>query len=191
MEFANEDIVKLIKLVDNTGSMGQSCTAAKESYEQINSIHKLLFNKSFELSVYGDYDSYTPNKEMGGYSVLDNTASEEVKQNWMTKFMKPNGGGGCPDYLEENEIKFVQHYLSVTNVSRNMNALLEITIPNEIKKPKNKKTYKKICPSCDQSRCFTLFPTDDECAFCLWKKSDKDYIVEPENNNNINWAQCS
>lgn len=131
---------------------------------------------------------------------------EQAKGTWINWSMDEDGNQKMPvfwtlnilrlfntssDYLTETELKFVQHYLSVANMSRNMNALLDVTVPNEIKKPREEKTYKKICPSCDCPRCFTLFASDEECAFCYWKKNEKDYVVTKEEGEKTHWAQCS
>lgn len=121
---------------------------------------------------------------------LDDEKSHKMPVFWTLNILRLFNS--CPDYLTETELKFVHHYLSVTNMSRNMNALLEITVPNQIKKPKEAKTYKKTCFSCNYPRCFTLFHTNDECAFCLWKQNHPDdYNIIKEENDKINWAQCS
>lgn len=94
----------------------------------------------------------------------------------------------CSDYLTEDENEFVQHYLGVSNVSRNTNALLEITIPNPILKPKNEKTFKRMC-GCGHKRCFTHFLEGNECVFCYYNRTDGDEIPSEEGNK-TNWAQC-
>jgi hypothetical protein len=120
---------------------------------------------------------------------LDEEKSHKMPVFWTLNILRLLNS--CPDYLTETELKFVHHYLSVTNMSRNTNALLEITVPNQINNPKKNKTYKKICVSCNYPRCFTLFPKDDECAFCIYKKTDASYVIPEEAGDEISWAQCS
>lgn len=66
-----------------------------------------------------------------------------------------------------------------------MHSLINITIPTQIVKPKYHKTYKKVCTSCNNPRCFTLLPNDDKCVFCIYNSE----VIEDA--INISWAQCS
>ena len=90
--------VEVTLLVDNTGSMGEACRAARESASEVATLLGLLMGQpSLHIAVYGDYDRSTPNREIGGYSRLVAGFSAQEEETWLAKFMKPMGGGGMPE----------------------------------------------------------------------------------------------
>ena len=85
-------------MVDNTGSMGASCTAAQAAAAEIKTLTSLLFGADrTSFAVCGDYDKTTPDNEQGGFSMLDATAQNEATLAWFNKYMRPLGGGGIPE----------------------------------------------------------------------------------------------
>jgi len=112
--------MKIILTIDNTASMGQSTTSAKTSVEEIRTMVALILGQaSVKISVYGDYDSSTPDSCCGGWSILKETADLDTRQIWLNKYMKPCGGGGCPEaqrtafnhlYREEEDRCIIFHF---------------------------------------------------------------------------------
>lgn len=86
----------ILLVVDNTGSMGRSCSSARISASEIGTMVNLLLEReALDFAVYGDYDSSTPNSERGGWSLASKDSPNT--NSWFNKFMKPCGGGGRPE----------------------------------------------------------------------------------------------
>ena len=88
---------QLFSLVDNTGSMGEACTATKNSIAEITAILSLIHPdiKNIICSI-GDYDSNTPDHHQGGFSIIPNGSPDE-QHRWLEKYIKAAGGGGRPE----------------------------------------------------------------------------------------------
>eukprot|EP00930_Biecheleria_cincta_P096855 TRINITY_DN88634_c0_g1_i1.p1 TRINITY_DN88634_c0_g1~~TRINITY_DN88634_c0_g1_i1.p1 ORF type:complete len:963 (-),score=124.69 TRINITY_DN88634_c0_g1_i1:236-3124(-) len=94
------ELFELTVIGDNTGSMGQACQSARDSFAEIKALVSLLVDRpAVRLAVYGDYDSGTPDKEKGGHAVLPVDCSPMAQDAWLMKYMKPCGGGGTPEAL--------------------------------------------------------------------------------------------
>eukprot|EP00039_Didymoeca_costata_P029574 m.25264 g.25264 ORF g.25264 m.25264 type:complete len:1051 (-) comp7691_c0_seq1:148-3300(-) len=99
MEASQANATKVLLLVDNTGSMGNSCTSARTSAHEINALCSLLLGRdgACSFAVYGDYDHSTPKAEQGGWSILKGGGSNQEQEDWFKIYMKPCGGGGAPE----------------------------------------------------------------------------------------------
>jgi hypothetical protein len=83
---------------DNTGSMGQACTASKTSASEIRALTSLAMGcPSVKFGVVGDYDKSTPNFEIGGCVTTPPDADNDTFNDFLEKHMKPCGGGGAPE----------------------------------------------------------------------------------------------
>ena len=82
-------------VVDNTGSMGEACDAARKAYHELNALMG-IFSIPLEISVVGDFDKSTPNNENGGYTLPKSSSIADINK-FMTTYMKPCGGGGYPE----------------------------------------------------------------------------------------------
>lgn len=82
-------------VVDNTGSMGEACDAARKAYQELEALMK-IFSIPLEISVVGDFDKSTPNHEHGGYTLPKSSSIADINK-FMTTYMKPCGGGGYPE----------------------------------------------------------------------------------------------
>lgn len=95
---AQNDNFSVMLVTDNTGSMASACESASTSVYEMRSLVNLLNGKPcVDVAVIGDYDDATPNNDQGGWTVLNrNTDTIQIKE-FMTKYMKPIGGGGMPE----------------------------------------------------------------------------------------------
>eukprot|EP00931_Biecheleriopsis_adriatica_P005831 TRINITY_DN107316_c0_g1_i1.p1 TRINITY_DN107316_c0_g1~~TRINITY_DN107316_c0_g1_i1.p1 ORF type:complete len:969 (+),score=155.03 TRINITY_DN107316_c0_g1_i1:16-2922(+) len=96
----NREMFELTVVGDNTGSMGEACRSARESFAEIKALVSLLVNRpAVRLAVYGDYDNATPDRAQGGHAVLPADCSADAQDAWLSKYMKPCGGGGQPEAI--------------------------------------------------------------------------------------------
>jgi len=116
---------------------------------------------------------------------------------WSINFMRllklaPN------DVLTPEEIEFRDRYLLIARVIKNHDATIEITTPNMFSDMRPNRTWKRLCVGCNQSRCFTIFPGNNEkCGICM-SEVDETYTSDyrhPEkliekNELTTTFAQC-
>ena len=94
----NKIRMKIVNLVDNTGSMGEATRSVTKSAQEMRTMTKLLLGEpSFITAVYGDYDANTPDRDCGGFSILSESAPPPTQTSWYNKYMRPMGGGGWPE----------------------------------------------------------------------------------------------
>lgn len=83
------------------------------------------------------------------------------------------------DVLTPEEIEFRDRYLLIARVLKNHDATIEITTPNMFNDMRPYRTWKRLCAGCGQSRCFTIFPgNDDKCGLCLPGEIDETYTSD-------------
>ena len=88
----------LYQIVDNTGSMGQSCTSGREASSEVRATANLSCGpETVRIGVIGDYDNATPGCYNGGWSLCQANISNEDLESWFQTFMKPCGGRGAPE----------------------------------------------------------------------------------------------
>jgi hypothetical protein len=92
-------LVHLYFLVDNTGSMGETCAGIGKVISQIIAMFGLV-NKDdirITLCVIGDYDTATPNHKEGGWAYLAPKSSLDELKSFLNSYCQAFGGGGCPE----------------------------------------------------------------------------------------------
>lgn len=94
----NNKKIDVLLMVDNTASMGTACTAARSSLAEVSTLMNLINGEPcVRISVIGDYDSSTLNNKQGGFAILSESASEQESEQFLNTYVKPMGGGGCPE----------------------------------------------------------------------------------------------
>jgi hypothetical protein len=90
--------IKVLLMTDNTGSMGQACDAARNSFDEIRTQLALLMGREcVDIAAIGDYDRSTPNSKQGGWAHLKKGASKKQISQFMDTYIKPCGGGEFPE----------------------------------------------------------------------------------------------
>ena len=112
-------------VIDNTGSMRETCAATGNAVAEIDAtLATIGVPDATDLCVFGDYDIITPNKEIGGcVSLPPGSTAQNTKQFYDT-YIKPLGGGDS----EEAQITALHTHVLATHGPSKKPAQLAILV---------------------------------------------------------------